>query len=192
MRPVSRALHSQTYVKLRAALTKARSAAGMTQAQVADRMKRPQSFISKVESGERHIDSWSFSTYARRSASPLQQSSTRCPGKNGDSAQMAEALREGAIQSLGARSEGIDLACHAAHFLREIVQGQKECNLERLERAVTVCGEPTRGLHLLADGHFDVACKRHLVVLSWVKCRNLQIQVMKFQKLARCGAQCPR
>ena len=37
-------------------LTEAREAAGLTQVQLALRLRRPQSFVSKVESGERRID----------------------------------------------------------------------------------------------------------------------------------------
>jgi transcriptional regulator with XRE-family HTH domain len=37
-------------------LVEARRNAGLTQAEVAMRTKRPQSFVSKYESGERHLD----------------------------------------------------------------------------------------------------------------------------------------
>ena len=37
-------------------LRKARAEARLTQVQVADALKRPQSFVSKVESGERRLD----------------------------------------------------------------------------------------------------------------------------------------
>jgi transcriptional regulator with XRE-family HTH domain len=55
-RAMPRSHHSSPYKKLRAALLNARLDAAMTQAQVAARVKRPQSFVSKYESGERQLD----------------------------------------------------------------------------------------------------------------------------------------
>jgi transcriptional regulator with XRE-family HTH domain len=53
---VPRSLHSEDYRKLTAILLNARKRADLTQQQVADRLGRPQSFIAKVEGGERRID----------------------------------------------------------------------------------------------------------------------------------------
>ena len=53
---VSRGLHAPSYAKLRSLLAEARVNAGLTQAQVAQRLKRPQSFVSKYENGERQLD----------------------------------------------------------------------------------------------------------------------------------------
>jgi len=53
---VSRVLHSPAYKKLRRLLVEARTSAELTQGQVADKMMRPQSFVSKYENGERHLD----------------------------------------------------------------------------------------------------------------------------------------
>lgn len=53
---MSRALHSPPYKKLRESLVAARHSASMTQQEVARRMGRQQSFVSKYESGERHLD----------------------------------------------------------------------------------------------------------------------------------------
>ena len=55
-----RSLHSQPYRKLRAVLTEARREAALTQTQVAEKLKRPQSFVSKYESGERQLDVLEF------------------------------------------------------------------------------------------------------------------------------------
>ena len=48
-----------------AALTKARKEAGLTQAVLAARLGRPQSFVSKYESGERRLDVLEFLEVAR-------------------------------------------------------------------------------------------------------------------------------
>jgi len=42
--------------RLRSLLIEARSAAGVTQAELAAQLARPQSFVSKIERGERQLD----------------------------------------------------------------------------------------------------------------------------------------
>ena len=49
-----------TYDRLRDLLIEAREAAGLTQADVAKRLARPQSYVSKVEQGERRLDAVEF------------------------------------------------------------------------------------------------------------------------------------
>lgn len=44
------------YRKLRAILVNARKSAGLSQSQLAERLRRPQSFVSKYETGERRLD----------------------------------------------------------------------------------------------------------------------------------------
>jgi transcriptional regulator with XRE-family HTH domain len=44
------------YNRLRALLVEARNAAGLTQVGLAERLRRPQSFVSKYERGERRLD----------------------------------------------------------------------------------------------------------------------------------------
>jgi transcriptional regulator with XRE-family HTH domain len=46
-------------------LIKARKDAGLTQAEVASKLERPQSYISKYESGERRLDVVEFLELAR-------------------------------------------------------------------------------------------------------------------------------
>jgi transcriptional regulator with XRE-family HTH domain len=49
-------LHSHQYQIFRSFLVAAREASGLTQAQIAERLGKPQSFISKYERGERRLD----------------------------------------------------------------------------------------------------------------------------------------
>ena len=53
---VPRGLQPNPKSKLRQLLTQARNGANLTQSQVAARLKRPQSFVSKYENGERQLD----------------------------------------------------------------------------------------------------------------------------------------
>jgi transcriptional regulator with XRE-family HTH domain len=48
--------HSDDYRRMLGKLREARTAAGLTQAQVAEKLGKRQNFVSKVESGERRID----------------------------------------------------------------------------------------------------------------------------------------
>ena len=61
--PKARLTSKQT--TFRAILTKARKDAGLTQAAVATRLGRPQSFVSKYEGGERRLDVVEFLEVAR-------------------------------------------------------------------------------------------------------------------------------
>lgn len=49
-------LHSERYDQLRALLIEQRKAAGLTQATVAERLNKPQSYVSKYENGKRRLD----------------------------------------------------------------------------------------------------------------------------------------
>lgn len=51
-----KSLRSPAHVRLLESLVAAREKAGLTQQQLADRLGKPQSFISKYEGGERRID----------------------------------------------------------------------------------------------------------------------------------------
>ena len=53
---MSKSVHSAHYKRLRALLIACRGKAGLTQTDLAKALGRPQSFISKVESGERRLD----------------------------------------------------------------------------------------------------------------------------------------
>lgn len=53
---MSKSVHSKGYRTLLARLREARRAAGLTQQQVAKRLKKPQPYVSKCELGERRLD----------------------------------------------------------------------------------------------------------------------------------------
>ena len=53
------------YRKFRELLVEVRKAAGLTQAELSQRLNRPQSFVSKYERGERRLDVVEFSEVAR-------------------------------------------------------------------------------------------------------------------------------
>jgi transcriptional regulator with XRE-family HTH domain len=57
--------HSQDYQRLLAALVDARQGADMTQIELAKKLGRPQSFVSKFERGERRIDVVEFRDICR-------------------------------------------------------------------------------------------------------------------------------
>lgn len=58
-------IYSREYKKFLVRLRQARLDSGLTQAEVAARLKRPQSFVSKCESGERRVDVVELSKFAR-------------------------------------------------------------------------------------------------------------------------------
>jgi transcriptional regulator with XRE-family HTH domain len=62
---LERSLFSAAYNHFLELLREARSKAGLTQAEAADRFKKPQSFISKCESGERRVDVVEFIEFCR-------------------------------------------------------------------------------------------------------------------------------
>ncbi len=58
-------VYSDEYQRVINALKKARKERGITQAQLAESLGKPQSFIAKVESGERRLDVVEFVYLAR-------------------------------------------------------------------------------------------------------------------------------
>ena len=53
---MGKSIHSPQHQKLRELLVAARKKAKLTQAEVAERLGRPQSFVAKYEGGERRLD----------------------------------------------------------------------------------------------------------------------------------------
>ncbi len=62
---MTRSVFSDAYEKFREILVSARKEASLTQIELADRLGKPQSFVSKFESGERRIDLIEFATIAK-------------------------------------------------------------------------------------------------------------------------------
>jgi transcriptional regulator with XRE-family HTH domain len=53
---MQKSIYTQQHQRLRELLIEARVKAGLTQVQVAERLGKPQSFVSKYENGERRLD----------------------------------------------------------------------------------------------------------------------------------------
>ena len=53
---MSKSIYSKDYKEIIERLKKARIKAGLSQQEVADKLDKPQSYISKIESGERRLD----------------------------------------------------------------------------------------------------------------------------------------
>jgi transcriptional regulator with XRE-family HTH domain len=62
---MARSVFSPGYAILIGGLADARRQAGVTQVQLAERLNKPQSFISKIERGERRVDVLEFCAIAR-------------------------------------------------------------------------------------------------------------------------------
>jgi transcriptional regulator with XRE-family HTH domain len=68
-----KSVHSSAAVAFRKLLIEARNKADLTQQEVAERLKKPQSFVAKYERGERRIDLIEFVAIARAlEADPVQ------------------------------------------------------------------------------------------------------------------------
>ena len=64
-------IYTHAYKQFIKRLREARIDAGLTQVQVAAKLKKPQSFIAKCESGERRIDFVELQAFARLYRKPL-------------------------------------------------------------------------------------------------------------------------
>ncbi len=59
-----KSLRSPAHDRLLALLLEARRRAGLTQAEVAERLGKPQSYVAKVEGGERRLDTLEMIAFA--------------------------------------------------------------------------------------------------------------------------------
>jgi transcriptional regulator with XRE-family HTH domain len=82
-------IHTLEYRRMLAGLRAARDEAGLTQAEVAAHFERPQSFVSKCESGERRIDPTELRMFAQLYRKPVSyfldegaESAKECSGRS--------------------------------------------------------------------------------------------------------------
>ncbi len=64
--------HDELYREFLHKLRSARIEAGLTQKQVAIRLNKPQSYVSKSESGERRVDVIELTEFARLYSKPME------------------------------------------------------------------------------------------------------------------------
>jgi DNA-binding transcriptional regulator YiaG len=70
---LTKSVFTPSYARFRELLIEARETAGLTQWQLAERLRRPQSYVSKFERGERRLDVVEFLDVARAlSTDPLE------------------------------------------------------------------------------------------------------------------------
>lgn len=62
---MKKSIHTKEYAVFVERLRKAREEAGLTQVQVAKKLKRPQSHISNVESGQQRVDVIELQRFAK-------------------------------------------------------------------------------------------------------------------------------
>jgi transcriptional regulator with XRE-family HTH domain len=72
-----KALHAKRYEVFRCRLRRARVEAGLTQEQVAERLRRPQTWVSKCELGERRVDFVELEEWAAACGKGLEYFGTR-------------------------------------------------------------------------------------------------------------------
>lgn len=60
-----KSIHTKQYAYFVERLRKAREEAGLTQVQVAKKLRRPQSHVSNVESGQQRVDVVELQTFAK-------------------------------------------------------------------------------------------------------------------------------
>jgi transcriptional regulator with XRE-family HTH domain len=74
---MAKSTHTPAYAALRAHLTRLRTAAGLSQRQLATALRVPHSWVAKVESGERRLDLIEFAWFCTAcNASPATEAAT--------------------------------------------------------------------------------------------------------------------
>jgi transcriptional regulator with XRE-family HTH domain len=62
---IGKTVHTEEQLVFRELMVQARKKAGLTQQDLADRLKKPQSFVAKYEGGERRLDVLEFIAITR-------------------------------------------------------------------------------------------------------------------------------
>ncbi|NBC24221.1 MAG: helix-turn-helix domain-containing protein [Bacteroidetes bacterium] len=62
---MNKSIHTKEYAYFVERLQKARQEAGLTQVQVAKKLKRPQSYISNIETGQQRVDVVELQKFAK-------------------------------------------------------------------------------------------------------------------------------
>ncbi len=62
---MTKTIHEKEYKKLVSKLKEARLKSGLTQKEVSEKLKKPQSYISKVENGEQRVDIIELKIFAK-------------------------------------------------------------------------------------------------------------------------------
>lgn len=70
---MKKSIYSHRQERLAKLLREARKSRGLTQQQLADRLKKPQSFVAKVEGSERRLDVIEFLAYCEELETPAQE-----------------------------------------------------------------------------------------------------------------------
>lgn len=70
---MEKSIHTREYAALLRLLRQAREAAGLTQVQVAKKLKQSQSFVTKMERGDRRLDVVQLRTVCRLYGTTLQE-----------------------------------------------------------------------------------------------------------------------
>ena len=83
-RGVPREFHTPAYRQFAAALRAMRKAAGLTQVELAARLKQPQAFVSKIEVAERRVDVLEWLAFCRACRTSPAKFLAGLPGARGD------------------------------------------------------------------------------------------------------------